>query len=237
MTKRVQFGVALAAAVLVSGCGGSSTSTSSKPPTKTAAVAAAAGINLQTADLPAGYTGAPHDSSSDSSSDDAAFATCAGASPPNGQDVADEYSQDFSKGQQIDMSQVSSEVDVVKSASTAKQDLAAFQSDKTTACLATFVTKLVTRQAGGTPGVTFDTPKVSKVPVKADGTEGGFGYTVRLDAKASGLTIPFEISIRSFLVKHSEISLTTLSLGHPFPASDRDALFAKLLERAKKSAV
>lgn len=241
MDKQVRFGVLLAAPVVVSalasGCGGSSSSASSKPPTKPQAVAAAAAINLKAADLPSGYTGQPHDSASDDSTDDAAFAACAGASVPNAEDVADEFSQDFSKGQQIDMAQVSSEVDVVRSQSTAEHDLKAFRSGKTTACLATFVTKLVAKQAGATPGVTFEAPTVSKLDVKAAGTDGGFGYTVQLNAKASGVTVPFEISIQSFLVKHSEISLTTFALGRPFPASERDPLLATLLERAKRSAV
>lgn len=241
MSKLLRVGVALAATVAVTACGGGSGSGSSSgstdtAPSTSAATAAATAINLVKADLP-GYNATPHDSSSDSDPDNVAFASCVGASAPNSGDVVDLYSEDFEKGTQLDSKQVSSEVTVVKSQSTARKDLKAFQGDKTKTCLETFVGKLLTKQAGEASGVTFATPTISRLDPQGAGTDGTFGYSVTTTAKAAGLSLPFEITIQGLLVKHTGTQLTTLSVGGPFPAADRDALFAKLVERSKSSAV
>ena len=240
MSNHTWVGLALIASLTAAGCGGSSGTSSvssSKPPTKAAAEAAAASINLVAADLPSDYKGAPHQSSSDDKAQTAAFAACAGASNVESDTVADVNSDDFSKGAQLTMKQVTSDVQVVKSSSSASADLKAYQSDKAQGCLATFITKLLAKQSGGAGGATFGPPKVSRLQPSAPGIDGAFGYQVTLTASAAGLTIPFEISIEGFLVKHSEISLTLLSVGGPFPTSDRDALFSKLASRSVTSAV
>lgn len=236
MSKYLRVTAALAAAVVVTGCGGGS-GTSSKPPTKAAADQAATAINLTVADLPSGYTAAPHDASSDSSPEDAAFAACVGATAPNVDDITDAFSEDFNKGAQIDTKQVSSEVEVVKSASTAASDLKAFKGDKAKTCIETFVTKLLAKEAGSSSGVSFGTPTVARIDITSDGLDGAFGYQVRLTVTAQGQQIPFDVTIAGLLKDHTEVSLTTLSIGQPFPTSDRDALLQKLRDRAKKSAV
>ena len=234
--------LALTASLVVAGCGGSSGSSgslkaSSTPPSKAAAEAAAAAMNLTVKDVPVGYEGAPHESSPDSKSQTAAFAACAGASNVDSDTIADVYSQDFSKGTRLNSQKVSSEVQVVKSTRLATSDLKAYQGDKTKTCLATFISKLLAKQSGGAGGATFSAPQITQLTPKADGIEGAFGYQVNLTASAAGLTIPFEIAIEGLLVKHSEVSLTVLSIGGPFPTSDRDALFAKLAARSVSSAV
>lgn len=235
MSLRRGLGLALIASLAVTGCGGSSgSSKSSAPPSKAAAASAGAAINLAASDLPSGYKGAPHDDSADTKAQTAAFIACTGASNVESDTIADLNSPDFSKGAQLNMKQVSSDVQIVKSASQARSDLRAYNGDKTKGCLSTFITKLLTKAAGG---ATFSAPTITKLTPHADGIEGAFGYQVNLSASAAGLTIPFEIAIEGLLVKHSEVSLTVLSIGGPFPTADRDALFAKLAARSVKSAV
>jgi hypothetical protein len=228
-------GAAVLAAVVVAGCGGGTTWVTLSAPTKANAEAAGAAINLTSADVPSGYTGAAHDSTDDNSDDSKAFAACTGATPP-GDALADVYSEDFSEGAQLNMRQVSSEVVVLADRSRATMDLKAYQGSKTEACLNTFVGKLLTAQTAGS-GVTFGPPTVAKLTTDPSGTDGGFGYIVTTTASAAGVEIPFEIAVSGFLVKHTGVQLSTLSVGGPFPANVRTDLLAKLATRAKAKAV
>lgn len=224
--------VALLATVSIAACSGGTKTTA---PTKASGEAAAKAINLTKTDLPAEFTGAPSDSADKDSPQEVAFAACVGASPPNN-DLADVSSDDFSKGNQINLKQVSSDVTVVASAETAKKDLAAYQGSKTEDCLKTFVGDLLKEQTAG-GSVSFGPPTIAKLPTDVPGTEGGFGFTVTSIATAAGITLPFELSIQGFLHKHTAVSLTTLSVGTPFPSDIRSDLLSKLVKRTKDSAV
>lgn len=228
--------VLLTAVVLTSCSSGSKTSTSTaKTPTKASGEAAAKAINLTSTDLPAGFTAEPHDSADDNSPEETAFAACVGASKPT-DELVEAHSDDFSKGEQLDTQQVSSDVTVVASADTARKDLKAYQGSKTETCLKTFVTELLTEQAGG-GAVTFGPPTIAALETEAGGTDGGFGYTVTTTASAQGIEIPFEIAIQGVLKDHTAVSLTTLSVGKPFPADVRADLLATLVARTKDKAV
>jgi hypothetical protein len=225
------------------GCGGSSASSAhpsasptpaETPVTKAQATAAASAINLTAAQVGAGYTSSPPSKDATSAADDAAFAACVGSTPPAAA-VADVTSPDFSQGTGLQTHQVSSDVTVLHSSAEARRDLAAFTSPKVATCLKTFVTKALAAQAGG--AVTFGPPAVTSVPTSAPGTDGTFGYDVKMTAKASGVSISFDVVIQAFLVKRCEVDITLLSVGAPFPPAERDRLFAGLVERAKASAV
>jgi hypothetical protein len=194
MSKNLQVGIALIGALAVGGCG-SSSSSSSKPPTKAQAATAAAAINLVAADAPTGYKGKPHASTSDTKTEDAALAACAGAARPDTGSVDDVYSEDFSTGTQLDLKQVASDVQVMASASRATNDLKAYQGDKMKGCLGTYITQLIAKQAGGVSGVTFGTPTVTKLSPQAPGTNGAFGYQVTLPVSAGSLKIPVELTV------------------------------------------
>lgn len=230
-----RFGAALLAALSLAACGGGSTSTADKAPTKAAGETAAKAINLTTSDLPTGFTGEPSDSAAEDTPQEVAFAACVGASKPT-EDLVDVSSDDFGKGGQLDLQQVSSDVSIVASADVAKKDLAAYQGSKTEACLTTFVTELLAEQTGGGE-VTFGPPTIAKLATEVDGTDGGFGYTVTTTATAAGIEIPFELAIQGFLYKHTAISLTTLAIGKPFPTDVRTELLGTLVDRTKAKAV
>jgi hypothetical protein len=230
-------------ALAVAGCGGSSSGSASsgasptaaeQPVTKAQATAAATAINLTAAQVGAGYKSAPASKDATTEKENADFAACVGATVPSAA-VADVNSPDFTQGTGLQTRQVSSDVTVLHTSAEARRDLAAFKSPKTTTCLKTFITKALAAQAGG--AVTFGAPVVTSVPTSAPGTDGTFGYDLKMQAKASGLSIDFDVVIQAFLVKRCEVDITLLSIGGPFPTAERDALFAGLVTRAKASAV
>lgn len=233
---------AVVAALLAAGCGssgGGKQATTSKEPSKDAAVAAAAAINLKASDLP-DFKAEPADDSGDNSTDkeEKALGVCVGiADMSDANDVADESSDDFSKGEEPNLLTVSSSVTVAKSAAKAKAELKAFQSDKATACVQTFVSDVFKAQVGETPGVTFENVTVSSLHPEAGGVDGAFGYLVNASVTAQGVGFPFSMSIEGALKDHTELTLMAFSIGTPLGASERDALWAKLLDRLKASAV
>jgi hypothetical protein len=231
--------LALAAALLTA-CG--SGTSGPKAPSKEQARAAANAINLTDADVPAGFTGTPADNaddglSTDTEAEDQKLATCVGASTGGAsQDVVDLDSSEYNAGKAPLIRSISSEVEVTKSLDTVKKDLKAYQSSKARTCLETVFTTLFKAEAGATSGVTYGKATVRTIPAP-NGTDGGFGFTIEIPLKATGQTLPVEFSVVGFVVKHCEVTLTTLSVGSTFATSDRDAIVAKMVARAKASAV
>ena len=242
---------ALLPLVLLTGCGGSSSAPASPPagrssapsassssaqvpPTKAAAAAAAAAINLTAAEVGAGYTSAPSKKNPADDKDNAALAACIGSTPPSSA-VVDVPSPDFTIGSGLQMRQVSSDVTVVPTNAQARSDLAAYHAAKATACLKTFIAKLLAGAAG--PSVTFGPPLVTTVETPAPGADGSFGYDVKLTAKATGITLSFDVLLQAVLVKRSEVALTLLSIGQPFPVPERTRLLQALAAKASTHAV
>lgn len=238
MTSRVPLLVLSAALLAACGGGGDSSSSkvSAKAPTAAEAKAAAEAINLTDADA-TGYKGEAHDDSGDSAAEEKEFADCVGASNKDA-DLVDVYSKDYSRGTEPQTQTVNSEVEVDSDAARLAADLKAYQAkDKVSSCLVTSVTKLIQDQVGQDDSITFDKPVVADLPTAADGTDGGFGYRITITAKASGLTIPFEITEQGVLKGHTALTFSTMSIGTPIPAADRDALLATLVGRLKDKAV
>lgn len=211
-----------------------SPSPAEQPATKAAATAAANAINLTAAEVGAGYTSTPSKKDPATDKDNAAFAACVGATPPSAA-VVDISSPDFSSGSGLSTRQVSSDVTVTGSTAQARTDLAAYKAGKTTACLQTFVAKTLAGAAG--PDVTIAAPVITPVETPAVGTDGAFGYDVKLTAKASGISFTFDVLLQAFLVKRSEVSLTVVSIGPAFPVTERSRLLQTLLSRATAHAV
>jgi hypothetical protein len=224
-------GSVLAVAVLLAACGGSSSA--EHVPTADEGRSAAAAINLKAIDLSA-FKGLPHDAKGETGTDDVAFAACVGASEPHTDEVSDVYSDDLSKGEGAMISQVSSEVSVVSNTDTASKDVKAFKSGKATNCLDKFVTRLLSKEAGG---ATFSKPSVKSLDVNKDGIDDAFGYEVTVQASAGSQSIPFTISLLAMLKDHTEVSLTTLSIGGSLSVSERDGFAETLRGRLKTSAV
>jgi hypothetical protein len=242
MTRIEMSGAALLTlALLTSACSGSSGGGTAKdtPPTKAQATAAAKAINLVKADLGAGYTSTPSDPSSNSGAIPADVATClglSGSAAAGGTSLVDVSSDDFAKGAPPNGVQVSSEVEVVASTKDAKKQLTAFQGDKASTCLGTSFEKTLKQQVGSTAGVTLGKVKVAKLSPSNAGTDGAFGFTLTIPVQGPGITINVMTEIRGFLKKHTEVTLLSLSYGSG-DSVDSNALFGKLVDRAKASAV
>ena len=116
------------------------------------------------------------------------------------------------------------------------QDLAALEGDKARDCLAKFTKKTFTQAAGGA-GVKFSDPEVEELsPAGAAGVET-FGFTVTSKAQAQGESVPFTLTLLGAGKQRTETSLFMLGAGTEVPAGQRDALFAKLVERTSASAL
>lgn len=241
MRKTQRLLVAVLAALAAAGCGGGgeSTKSSEQPPSKEAAVAAAAAINLKAADLP-GFKAEPDDGpdDSDTKAQEKALAQCVGVTEDSDADeIVDESSDDFSKGEAPAVVSLSSSVTVVKSTARAKADLRAYQSPKATDCVKTFVGEVFKAQLGATVGVTLGDVVVRALHPAAAGTDGAFGYQISAKVSAQGFSIPFALSIEGVLKGHTELSLTAFSLGTPMSEAERAAVLAVLVTRLKASAV
>jgi hypothetical protein len=226
----------LTLALLTSGCG----TAKDTPPTKAQGTTAAKAINLVKADFGAGYTSTPSDPSTTSGAIPADVATClglSGSAAAASTSLVDVSSDDFAKGAPPNGVQVSSEVEVVASTKDAKKQLAAFQGDKASTCLGTSFEKTLKQQVGtSTKGVTLGKVDVVKLSPSNAGTDGAFGFTLTIPVQGPGITINVMTEIRGFLKKHTEVTLLSLSYGSG-DSVDSNALYGKLVDRAKGSAV
>lgn len=203
--------------------------------TEQSAEAAAGKIKLQAADLP-GFQAVPSDDTDSKELDklEDEMAKCLGASTED--PLQEVVSDDFAKGSQLPALLASSSVAFVDDPERVRQDVAALKSDKGPDCLATFTKRIFTQAAGGA-GVKFSDPAVEELtPAGAPGVET-FGFTVTSKAQAQGQSVPFTLTLLGAGTQRTETSLFMLGVGTEVPADQRDALFAKLVERTSANAL
>jgi hypothetical protein len=239
MTSLTKTGTALLTLALAAACGGGSGSAKDTPPAKADATKAATSINLVKADFSADFTSTPADNSQASNGalpED--VATCLGISKADAasHDVVDLDSDSFAKGAPPNGVQVSSEVEVVTSKAEAKKELTIFQGDKASGCLGKSFEKSLKEQIGATAGVTLGKVEVTKLSPSTSGTDGAFGFSLTIPVQAPGITINVKTEVRGFLKKHTEVTLVSVSYGTGGDI-DNDAIYRKLVDRAKSSAV
>lgn len=250
MTRRLSALLALSLAGALTACGGGESGTASpsgspstslspspspSPVDVTAAgPSAAAKINLQAADLPAGFTTSPA-ADEDSAEDEAAdkeLNACLGQ--PVSESLASEVSDDFVKGEDFPTIEYASQVDFFADEAKVAADLMAYQGDKIGECLSRGLNKEIKANA---EGVKFSPVVVTRLAPVAEGADGAFG--LRFSTKATGpkQTIPFTVDILGFGKDRTEVSLTVLAFGAKPNEVERDALFAKLVERGLANAL
>lgn len=239
MTSLTRTGTALLTLALAAACGGGSSSAKDTAPAKAAATKAATAINLVKADFSSEFTSTPADNSGDSSGalpDD--VATCLGISKADAasHDVVDLDSDSFAKGAPPNGVQISSEVEVVTSKTEAKKQLAIFKGDKASDCLGKSFEAALKGQIGSAAGVTLGKVEITKLSPSASGTDGSFGFSLKIPVQAQGISITVKTEVRGFLKKHTEVTLVSVSYGTGADV-DSDALYRKLVDRAKSSAV
>ena len=237
---------AVVLALLATGCsGGSSGSSKDTAPTRAQAQAAAKAINLTSADAPSGFSATPADNGTDSSDKDIprSIAKCLGVDATlidGTSDIVDQQSDSLDKGQPPAGISITSETEVVKTKAEVKKVMDLYRGDKTLDCVKTAanasLTASIQKSASGVK-VSFGTISVTRISPSADGTDGTFGFSIKLPLSATGISIPVQIDVLAFAKDHTEVSLNVTSFGSPLSDSDRDGLYAKLVARAKTSAV
>jgi hypothetical protein len=196
---------------------------------KSAATSLANAINLKPADLPA-YQATPAQKDTSDEAANARFARCIGAVPES-KDIVNIDSPDFSAGAGTHARQLSSNVTVLPSAALAAKDLAAARSPRTRTCLRTFVNALLSKSASGQ--VTFSSARITRLHPSAKGSDGAFGYRVRVVAKGPAATLPFYVDILAFTKGPVEVSLTGVSITERLPSTLEQRLLDTLASRAQ----
>jgi hypothetical protein len=248
MRRRARAVIVVLSVVGLAACGGSGSGSDSAQPSPTKAPvpseaeakAAVAAINLTAADMP-GFeqddSGSEEpDASPSPDPDEKAFGECLGVKDLEGaDDIADDSSPDFDKGTLPSLLSISSEVEVVPDDAQARKDLTALQADKAVECMRTFAEKGINAEVGD--GVTVSLSSVEKLTPAAEGTDGSFGFHLKGTISAEGGSAPLEMLVEGLLLKHTEVSLTVFGVGDGFSQAESDAAFAKLVTKAKASAV
>jgi hypothetical protein len=214
------------------GCGGSSSSTSSSAPwTRARANAFAAAVNLTAADVP-GFTPSPQRETAADRQNVAQLASCAGAVDPSRR-IVDVRSDDFSRGSGLQVQQVNSSVDVLPSATLAKQDFTRFTAASARGCIATYAAHaLATATATTSSSVKFGTPSIRALtPLGGTGTNS-FGYRFVIPLRAAGATINVYIDLLFHRAGPAEVAFNDSAIGTPFPPADQQRLFSLLVTRA-----
>ncbi len=188
---------------------------------------------LTSADLP-GYKATPSDNTPDPDEDkaEAELEKCVGVESPDY--LADESSDDFNKGEFPTSVEVSSEVQVVKTAAEGKADLQAFLSTKALGCFETFVGTALKAAEGS--GVTVTKTDVERFDVaKPAEASDAFGLRVTGGLKGGGKTFTLSIEIVGALVGRAELSVLAFGLGDALAVSEQNRLIAVMATRAAKA--
>jgi hypothetical protein len=196
--------------------------------------AAAAKINLQTDDLPAGFTTSPA-ADGESAEDEAAekeLSACVGQ--PFAESLVSEVSDDFAKGAEGPVLEYASQVEFYADETVVAADLLVYQGDKIGECLSRQFTKEIKANA---EGVKFSPIVVTRLTPVAEGADGAFGLRFSTKGTSQGQSIPFTFDVLGFAKDRTEVSLTVAAFGAKPNDVERDALFAKLVERGVANAL
>jgi hypothetical protein len=210
------------------GRNGTAMTESAAPPTSAVALADTAvadRINLTGADLPPGWARSPNRDGSGATDQDAQVAACAGAPDPRVSVEKDVASDDYS----LEGMDVSSDVTIVKSVQSARQDLAAMQGARALACFRWFFPSFAASSAPA--GTAIHVVSVNSMAVSTYG-EGSFGFRVVMNVTSPGVSAFATVDEVGFLTGRLEVSGVFTGAPTPFPAKMENELMAALARRA-----
>lgn len=160
-------------------------------------------------------------------------------------------SNEFSDVGRLSYASASSQVEIAPSIAAAQRELAtikkALGDPASGRCLARIFDRLGTqsqpiRTAKGTVRVTIGGLRLAPLQVGSvtAGTDGGLGFSLGMNVtyivSARGRTVrvptSLHIEVLAFAVGRGEVTLTTTTLGQPFPPEREARLFALLVSRA-----
>jgi hypothetical protein len=159
-------------------------------------------------------------------------------------------SDKFKAGKGLNSQSVGSEVKIMRSVAAAEHEVAttrrALQDAAARSCLARMFDAFgtqgqATRLRGGTMRVTLGGLRLAPVDVESvtEGTDGGVGLSLSMNVtyhfliRRRSLTVPTSLHIDAlaFVVGRASITLSTLTLGAPFPSGLEARLFLLLASR------
>jgi hypothetical protein len=182
--------------------------------TRSEASSLAKAANLTAADLP-GFTASRPDSSSGDPRADARFAKCAGMVPSKNA-LADETSSDFVRQTDSSYTAISSDVQVMPNRSLVGKDMRAAQKPRARKCLSAALRRQLESQ--GT-----DVTSLS-VSLMRPGVPGGFGYRIKVVARAQGVKVPVYIDMLAFGDGPVEAGVILTSSLRPAARSEENRL-------------
>jgi hypothetical protein len=212
--------VALGSLLTIAACGGSSGGKQT-PVTKAQAQAIANKINLTTTDLP-GYTSSPNTETAKDKANDATLSKCTGTTPDTSAFLNAE-SPDFDKGS----TEVSSQVEVLPSASDVKHDLKVIQTSHAQQCVANELTPILKAISG------VSNLKIHMAPISepSTGTSGAFGLAAQISLTAGGAQHNLTQTLVGFGRGNVQFALSVQTVGNP-PAGMVSKLLKTLVTRA-----
>ena len=242
---------ALGAGALLAGCGGSShttsassakstttssaTSSSSAPLTKAQAIALATALNLQPADV-AGFRAtpaSPHESAQEKALT-RQLEACAGAVGERFR-LAEVRSYEFKRAVNGLPQEVSSTVSVEQAPANAEQDLNAIRSARGQRCVVKFVNAAL--KGKKLSGARVGAASIKEGTPPAPGANGAFGIQLDLPISVQGVTVHAYFDLLGFIRGPVEVTLQSVGVNEPFPASTQEHLFSVLVQRADSHSV
>jgi hypothetical protein len=183
-------------------------------------------IVLKQADFPQGWTSKPHQTSPDDATTRQRFFQCIGAADPKTQQSSDAHSPDFTQGQ---LTQASSEAQVMRKEAEAADDLAALQGPKTVDCVKGLVQEAAQKQLPAGTQITDVTAEQLKFPTLKDGAAA---VRVSFTVQTGGVNVPIYADIAYFKSGRALVSLSTVNGGSPMDGKLEESLAQKMAERA-----
>ena len=182
--------------------------------TRSDARSLAQAANLTASDLP-GFTASRPNRSNGDPRADARFARCAGT-VPSSKALADVPSSDFVRETDTSYTAISSDVQVMRSASLVSKDLRAAKTARARRCVAASLRRELTAEGTDIAGLS-----VSRL---APGVRSGFGYRIKVVARTQGVTVPVYIDLLAFGDGPVEAGLIATTSLQPPVRSDENRL-------------
>ncbi len=223
-------------AYALAGHGSSPSPASSSNPAKLAATAKPATLSqlkkvvLQSAELPAGWKGTPHQADPNEAAEDATLYECLGQRSTYGDQVAEADSDDFALGNAT----ISSSATSYRSQSDVNTDLVMLRSPKLPTCFGQSITKEL---AGSLPaGTTVKSTSLS-ITLASAGSPANISATgtAIIKVEVSGQEVPIYMTIAFITGPLIEGEVDAVNGNTPVPASVVKPLAAAMAARAGKA--
>src|SRR5215469_1977519 len=203
---------------------GAATSASAATP---ASLAHLKTIVLQSADLPSGWKGTPHQPDQNEAADNAAMAQCIGARNTDGDKFADANSDDFANGN----ASISSSATSYKSQSDLTSDIQMLHSSKLSSCFEQMIKKQL---ASSLPaGSTIESASINITPGSGGGPSNVVATgTGTIKVKVSGQEVSVYLNVAFITGPLIEAEVDAQNVGSPVPASVVNPLVSAVATRA-----